>query len=213
MGRERVLKTLSIALGVSLAFCACIPSGASAQKIIHVNTVAPHAASKQVRVRKFGRVVPSKLHSRQHLRTHRILKRKRHGITVFSAFALPDQHLFPPYYEADRPWSQRPDMASRIKGGKTVEGGSRYASHIKGGKTVEGGSRYASHIEGGKTVEGGSRYASHIKGGKTVEQGSPWRSTMSNWRFSGYEAPMRPKGIPYYRAQPRARSPWAGRRY
>ena len=164
-------------------------------------------------MRKFGHVGPYKLAAHRHARGRFILRRKRHGITIFSAFALPDQHLFPPYYEAERPWAQRPDMASRIEGGKTVEGGSRYASHIEGGRTVEGGSRYASHIEGGKTVEGGSRFASHIAGGKTVEQGSPWRSTMANWRFTGYEAPMRPRGIPYYRAQPRARSPWSGKRY
>ena len=132
-------------------------------------------------MRKFGHVGPYKLAAHRHARGRFILRRKRHGITIFSAFALPDQHLFPPYYEAERPWAQRPDMASRI--------------------------------EGGKTVEGGSRFASHIAGGKTVEQGSPWRSTMANWRFTGYEAPMRPRGIPYYRAQPRARSPWSGKRY
>lgn len=146
---------------------------------------------------------------KRHARNKRFaLKRNR-----FAGFALPDQTLFPPYYEARRPWVQRPDMASRIEGGKTVEQGSPWRSHIEGGKTVEQGSVYASRMTGGKTVEGGSRWASHIKAGKTVEQGSRWASTMPNWRFSGYAAPMRPRGIPYYRAARSARSPWSSRLY
>jgi hypothetical protein len=82
---------------------------------------------------------------------------------------------------------------------------------MRGGKTVRQGSIWRSHIKGGRTVEGGSRWASQIVAGRTVEGGSKWRSTMSNWSFSGYAAPMRPKGIPYYRARRSARSPWASR--
>jgi len=129
----------------------------------------------------------------------------------FSAFTLPDQTLFPPYYAWPQPYARGPDMTGRIKGGKTVLQGSIWRSRIRGGKTVRQGSIWHSHIKGGRTVEGGSRWASHIVAGRTAKGGSKWRSTMSNWRFSGYAAPMRPKGIPYYRARRPARSPWASR--
>ena len=102
-------------------------------------------------------------------------------------------------------------MTSRIKGGKTALQGSNWRSHIEGGKTVEQGAATRSHIPGGRTVESGSRWASRIVAGRTAEGGSKWRSAMPNWRFSGYAAPMRPKGIPYYRSKRRTRSPWASR--
>jgi hypothetical protein len=128
-----------------------------------------------------------------------------------AAFALPDQRLFPRYYQASRRWSAGPDMKSRIKGGKTVQQGSPWGSRLKGGKTDRGGSPFRSHIRPGSTVQGGSRWAGHIVPGRTVKQGSRWGSTMRNWRFSGYAAPMRPKGVRYYRAKRRTRSPWASR--
>lgn len=199
------MKGFVFALGVSLISSAFVPCGAMAQKIIHVKTVPAPPIGAKVRVRKFGRVAgPHRAFSGK-------LAKRRFRRVRFDAFALPEQRYFPPFYEASRAWMQRPDMASRIEGGKTVQGGSRYRSHIEGGRTVEGGSRYRSRIEGGRTVEGGSRYRSRIEGGRSVEQGSPWRSTKPNWRFSGYAAPVRPRGIPYYRSSRHVRSPWASR--
>lgn len=119
--------------------------------------------------------------------------------TRFAAFALPDQTLFPPYYRADRAYVQRPDIASRLEGGLTVRQGSPLRSQIKAARTVKEGARRRSTIRGGRTVEQGSRYRSRITAGRTVEKGSRWASTIGNWRFSGYAAPVRPKGIPYYR--------------
>lgn len=197
------MKGIVFALGFGLFLSFVAPDSATAQKIIQIKSSAAKTAIAKVRVRKFGRIVhPGKKYARG--------KVKRFKRVRFSAFALPDQRYFPPYYEANRAWTQRPDMKSRIKGGKTVQQGSRYRSHIEGSKTVEGGSVYASRIKGGRTVEGGSRWASRIKGGRSVEQGSQWRSRMPNWRFSGYASPMRPRGIPYYRAS-RSRSPWRSR--
>lgn len=203
------MKGLIVALGISVISFAFVPYGAKAQKIIHMKSgKVPGSAARavhSVRLRKFGRIV----------RPHRVIRRKlvkrRFKRLRFAAFALPDQRYYPPYYDSQRPWVQRPDLNSRIEGGKTVEGGSRYRSKIKGGKSVEGGSRYGSRIKGGKTVEGGSRWASRIKGGRSIEQGSRLRSRIPNWRFSGYAAPFRPKGIPYYSSSRRVRSPWASR--
>lgn len=197
------MKGIVFVLGFGLFLSIVAPGSATAQKIIQIKPGAGKTATVKVRVRKFGRIV--RLGNKHARGKTRRFKRVR-----FSAFALPDQRYFPPYYEAKRGWVERPDMKSRIKGGKTVRQGSRYRSHVRAGKTVEGGSVYASHIKGGRTVQGGSRWASKIKGGRSVEQGSQWRSTVPNWRFSGYASPMRPRGIPYYRAS-RKRSPWRSR--
>lgn len=151
------------------------------------------------RVIKFGKVAKTR-------GIRRVIHKKG-----FVGFSLPQQTYFPPYYKAPRGWARGPDLKSRIEGGKTVRQGSPFASRIEGGKTVVQGSPYASRIQGGKTVERGSRYASRIKPGLTVEGGSPWASKMPNWKFSGYAAPMRPRGIPYYKANRRKRAPWASR--
>ncbi len=192
-------------LGLLLAVSSISSSPAWAQKIIHIKHGAAGVIINPVRVLKFGRITRGRfLHKRRVSET---------GIphVRFSAFSLPDQTLFPPYYAWPRPYAEGPDMTSRIMGGKTVLQGSIWRSRIRGGKTVRQGSIWRSHIRGGRTVEGGSRWSSHIVAGRTVEGGSKWRSTMSNWRFSGYAAPMRPRGIPYYRARRPARSPWASR--
>jgi hypothetical protein len=204
-----------------LAVSSFSPSQAWAQKIIHIKHGAVSVIVNPVRVHKFGRVTRGRfLHkgrfSKRHVRhvslLHKRVFSKKHIRHVrFSAFALPDQTLFPPYYAWPQPYARGPDMTSRIKGGKTVLQGSIWRSRMRGGKTVRQGSIWRSHIKGGRTVEGGSRWASQIVAGRTVEGGSKWRSTMSNWSFSGYAAPMRPKGIPYYRARRSARSPWASR--
>ena len=192
-------------LGLLLAVSSFSPSPAWAQKIIHVKHGAAGVIVNPVRVHKFGRVTRGRF-------SHKSRFSKRHVRHVrFSAFALPDQTLFPPYYAWPQPYARGPDMTSRINGGKTVLQGSIWRSRIKGGKTVRQGSIWRSHIKGGRTVKGGSHWAGHIVPGRTVEGGSKWRSSMSNWRFSGYAAPMRPKGIPYYRARRPARSPWASR--
>ncbi len=208
-------------LGLLLAVSSFSPSQAWAQKIIHIKHGAVSVIVNPVRVHKFGRVTRGRfLHkgrfSKRHVRHVSLLHKrafsKKHIRHVrFSAFALPDQTLFPPYYAWPQPYARGPDMTSRIKGGKTVLQGSIWRSRMRGGKTVRQGSIWRSHIKGGRTVEGGSRWASQIVAGRTVEGGSKWRSTMSNWRFSGYAAPMRPKGIPYYRARRPVRSPWASR--
>ncbi len=208
-------------LGLLLAVSSFSPSQAWAQKIIHIKHGAVSVIVNPVRVHKFGRVTRGRfLHkgrfSKRHVRhvslLHKRVFSKKHIRHVrFSAFALPDQTLFPPYYAWPQPYARGPDMTSRIKGGKTVLQGSIWRSRMRGGKTVRQGSIWRSHIKGGRTVEGGSRWASQIVAGRTVEGGSKWRSTMSNWSFSGYAAPMRPKGIPYYRARRSARSPWASR--
>ena len=195
------MKITSIAVGLCLTLLA--PAPAFSQKII-VITGASADAVTSIRVRKFGRVTHGRIIRRKTLRKSG-LPRVR-----FSVFALPDQTLFPPYYHSPQPYAKGPDMTSRIKGGLTSRQGSPWRGRFKGGKTVEQGASTRSHFKGGRTVEGGSRWASHIVAGRTVEQGSPWASTMPNWRFSGYAAPMRPKGIPYYRVR-RARPPWASR--
>lgn len=205
MCQECALKGLCIALGFGLIFTGLMPSPAAAQKIIRIESGIAKVIVNRTHVRKVGRVVRSRRF------THVRLGKRGHGRFRFSAFALPDQTLFPPYYDADRQFAERPDMRGRIAGGRTVRQGSRWRSSINGGETVEAGSRYRSHIKGGRTVQGGSRWASRIPAGRSVEQGSPWRSTMPNWRFSGYAAPMRPKGIPYYRSSRAVRSPWASR--
>ena len=192
-------------LGLLLAASSFSPSPAWAQKIIHIKSVTAGVFITPVRVYKFGHVARGKSRHKRRFRNAGI----RH--VRFSAFSLPDQTLFPPYYAWPQPYAQGPDMTSRIRGGKTVEQGSRWRSRIEDGKTVEQGSRWRSHITGGRTVEGGSRWASRIVAGHTVEGGSQWRSTMRNWRFSGYAAPMRPMGISYYRARRHTRSPWASR--
>ena len=198
------MKITSIAFGLGLALALLAPVPAFSQKIIVITGASADAVPAPVRVRKFGRVT--------HGRFIRGKSVRKAGLprVRFSAFALPDQTLFPPYYSSPQPYAKGPDMTSRIKGGLTSRQGSPWRGHIKGGKTVEQGASSRSHIEGGRTVEGGSRWASNIVAGRTVERGSPWASTMPNWRFSGYAAPMRPKGIPYYRAR-RTRSPWASR--
>lgn len=190
------MRSYSIAFGLGLLMAMSIssPSPAWAQKIIHIKGGGVTITAKSVRVHKFGRV------SRGHF------KRRR-----FTGFSLPDQTLYPPYYAWPQPYAQGPDMTSRIEGGRTVEQGSKWRSRIQGGKTVEQGAVTRSHIRGGRTVEGGSRWASHIVPGRSVEGGSNWGSTVPNWRFSGYAAPMRPKGISYYRAKRRTLSPWASR--
>ena len=157
------------------------------------------------RVIKFGKVANERGIRRV------IPKKGRFGKKGFVGFSLPQQTYFPPYYKAPHGWARGPDLESRIEGGKTVRQGSPFASRIEGGKTVVQGSPYASRIRGGKTVERGSRYASRIKPGLTVEGGSPWASKIPNWKFSGYAAPMRPRGIPYYKANRRKRAPWASR--
>lgn len=134
-------------------------------------------------------------------------------LSRFAAFALPDQTYFPPYYRAYRAYGRGPDMTSRLEGGRTVRQGSSWRGEIKAARTVEQGARRRGTIRGGRTVEQGSPYRSRIAAGRTVEKGSPWASTMRNWRFSGYAAPVRPKGIPYYRSRRQSRSPWASRLY
>jgi hypothetical protein len=201
------LKVLCNAFGLGLLMAVSLfsPSQAWAQKIIHISSGNAVVVISNSRSRRFARV------------HHRRFKHKRHfrkaGLPHLhlSTFSFPDQTLFPPYYASPQPWARGPDMASRIGGGRTVEQGSIWGSHIEGGKTVEQGSIWRGHISGGRTVEGGSRFASHIIAGPTVEGGSRWGSTMPNWRFTGYAAPMRPRGIPYYRASRHARSPWASR--
>ncbi len=180
----------------------------------HVNLFHKRGFSKRrgPQVSLFQKGGSSKRHNPHARLLHKRDFSRRHIRHVrFSAFTLPDQTLFPPYYAWPQPYARGPDMTGRIKGGKTVLQGSIWRSRIRGGKTVRQGSIWRSHIKGGRTVEGGSRWASHIVAGRTAKGGSKWRSTMSNWRFSGYAAPMRPKGIPYYRARRPARSPWASR--
>ena len=193
---------LSFPLALAMTLLALVP--AFSQKIIVIKGGSANVIAKPVRVIKFGRVTRGRF-IRGKSSTKSGLRRLR-----FSAFAFPDQTLFPPYYRFPRPYAKGPDMRSRIKGGATSRQGSKWRSHIRGGKTVRQGSSWGSHIKGGPTVEGGSRWASHIVAGRTVEGGSPYASTRPNWRFSGYAAPMRPKGISYFRAR-RKRSPWASR--
>jgi hypothetical protein len=201
------LRIFSIAFGFGLllAMSSFAHSPAWAHKIIHIKTGVANVTVKSVRIHKFSRV--------HHRRFRHKRRFRRYGLPYLhlSTFAFPDQTLFPPYYSWPQPYGQGPDMASRLKGGRTVEQGSIWRSHIEGGKTVEQGAVTRSHIAGGRTVEGGSRWSSHIIAGRTVEGGSHWGSTMPNWRFTGYAAPMRPRGIPYYRAKRRSRSPWASR--
>jgi len=196
------LKFTSIAFWLCLTLLA--PAPAFSQKIIVVKGASANAIPTSMRVRKFGLVTRGRI-----IRTKSLRKTGLPRV-LFSVFALPDQTLFPPYYRSPQPYAKGPDMTSRIKGGTTGRQGSPWRGHIKGGKTVEQGASTSSHLKGGRTVEGGSRWASRLVAGRTVEQGSPWASAMPNWRFSGYAAPMRPKGIPYYRVR-RARSPWASR--
>lgn len=159
-----------------------------------------------IRIFRFGQSKKTGTRDRKN-RTHEL------PLSRFAAFALPDQTYFPPYYRAYRPYRRGPDMMSRLEGGRTVRQGSPWRGEIKAGRTVEQGARRRGTIQGGRTVEQGSPYRSRIAAGRTVEKGSPWASTMRNWRFSGYAAPVRPKGIPYYRSKRRGRSPWAGRLY
>lgn len=181
------------------------PSPAWAQKIIHIKSGGLTVILKSVQVRKYGRVSRGRFKRKSSFRKAGFKHRR------FLGFSYPEQTLYPPYYAWPQPYGQGPDMASRIEGGRTVEQGSKLRSRIQGGKTVEQGAVTRSHIRGGRTVEGGSRWASHIAPGRTVERGSKWSSTMPNWRFSGYAAPMRPRGIPYYHVKRRTRSPWASR--
>jgi len=181
------------------------PSPARAQKIIHITGSSADVIVTPVRVRKFGRV------TRGRRIRGKTLKKTGLARMHFSAFELPDQTLFPPYYRSYQPYAQGPDMTSRLEGGKTARQASPWRGRIEGGKTVEQGAATRSRLKGGRTVKGGSRWASRIKAGSTVERGSPFASTIPNWRFSGYAAPMRPKGIAYYRAKRRKRSPWASR--
>lgn len=194
------MKKFGIACVVTLGFgCLLIaPEQAVAQKIIHVKHEGPAVSPEHVRVRKHGRLL------------RRGQKKFKPLGKTARLFTLPEQRYFPPYYEHPRLWAHRPDTASRLRGGLTVRQGSPWRSRIVAGRTVQGGSRYASRIRSGRTVQGGSRWASRIPAGKSVDQGSRWASRMSNWRFSGYAAPMRPKGIPYFRAQRRL---WASRLY
>jgi hypothetical protein len=210
------LKGLCIALATSFGLAGVLlaPVPAEAQKIIHIKprpfSVAAPAdgtVARKMRVRKFGRLAAAHRGVR--------LKRNLFGLpkTRFTGFSLPEQTLFPPYYAAPRPFARGPDMKSRLKGGKTVRQGSPLRGRIPAGKAVRQGSPLGSRIKGGRTVKGGSRWSSRINPGRTVEQGSQWKSAMPNWRFSGTVAPMRPRGIPYFRAKRRARSPWASRIY
>jgi hypothetical protein len=64
----------------------------------------------------------------------------------FLRIARPYNTLFQPYYRFPRPYANGPDLTSRIRGGRTVEGGSRWASRIAAGRTVERGSPFASKI-------------------------------------------------------------------
>lgn len=202
---------LSLGLGVLLAVSSFAPSSAWAQKIIHIKGAPAAVFATPVRVHKFGRVSRGRL-ARENFRKHRKHRRRRRLPRVHTvSFGLPEQTLFPPYYRHPQPWANGPDMRSRIVAGKTLRQGSLWRSHIKGGKTVEQGAYTRSRIKGGRTIERGSRWASTIVAGRTVEQGSRWASTMPNWRFSGYAAPMRPRGIVYYRTIRRSRSPWASR--
>jgi len=204
------LKVISIAFGFVLSFSLApamtllAPAPAFSQKIVVIKGGSADVIAKPVRVVKFGRVTRGRF-----IRGKSFKKAGLPGVR-FSAFAFPDQTLFPPYYRFPQPYAKGPDMRSRIKGGATSRQGSKWRSHIRGGKTVEQGATTRGHIKGGRTVEGGSRWASHIVAGRTVEGGSPFASTMPNWRFSGYAEPMRPKGITYFRAR-RTRSPWASR--
>lgn len=184
--------TIAFGFGLTLGMTLLAPAPAFSQKIIVIKEGSAVVIVAPVRVVKFGRVTRGLPH------------------VGFSSLALPDQTLFPPYYRFPQPYAKGPGMTSRIKGGPTSLQGSNWRSRLKGGKTVQQGASTRSHIRGGRTAEGGSRWASHIAAGRTAERGSPFASTMPNWRFSGYAAPMRPKGIPYYRAR-RTRSPWASR--
>lgn len=121
---------------------------------------------------------------------------------AFAGFAVPDQHLYPPYYRSYRPAPKENLARSHIKGGETVRQGSIWRGGIRGGRTVEQGSRYRSHLAGAPTVRKGSLWGGHLAGGLTVGQGSRWANTRPNWRFSGYAAPVRPKGLAYFRAKP-----------
>lgn len=121
---------------------------------------------------------------------------------AFAGFAVPDQHLYPPYYRSYRPAPKESLARSRITGGKTVRQGSIWRGTIHGGPTVEQGSRYRSHLAGAPTVRKGSVWGGRMTGGFTVRQGSRWASPRPNWRFSGYAAPVRPKGLAYFRAKP-----------
>lgn len=197
------MKVISIAFGFGLslflALALLAPVPAFSQKMI-----VTKKGSSDVRVVKHGHLTRGRI--------NRVKSIRRPGLVGVrhTTLALPKQTLFPPYYRFPQPYAQGPDMTGRIVGGPTVHRGSPWASHLKGGKTVRQGSSWGSHIKGGLTVEGGSRWASHIVAGRTVEGGSKYASTRPNWRFSGYAAPMRPKGISYFRAR-RKRSPWASR--
>ena len=201
------MKITSIAFGLGLLLAVSLfgPSPARAQKIIHITGTSAKVTLTPVRVRKFRRVI--------HARRIRGKSLKKTGLAHirFFSFGLPEQTLFPPFYRSPQPYAQGPDMTSRLVGGKTAKRGSLWRGRIEGGKTVERGAPRRSRLKGGRTVKGGSRWASRIVAGSTVERGSPFASTMPNWRFSGYAAPMRPKGIAYYRAKRRKRSPWASR--
>ena len=95
------MKITSIALGLCLILLA--PAPVFSQKIIVIKQTSGNVAPAPVRVRKFGRV---------------------------SAFALPDQTLFPPYYSSPQPYAKGPDMTSRINGGLTSRQGSPWRGHI-----------------------------------------------------------------------------------
>ena len=152
----------------------------------------PATGSGKIHVTRYGLRGKSKTHHHH-----------RHGVRViyprFTAFGLPEQTLYPPYYRASQPWTRRPDLKDRLGRSYTARQGSPLRGHIKAGRTVEQGAVTRSHIKGGRTDRQGSPLRSRLVAGRTVQKGSPWSSTMRNWTFRGYQAPMRPKGISYYR--------------
>lgn len=222
----RIVLVAGFALGALFVF----PTVGSAQKIISVKTCDRYGAGVQSRGCPYGLRGNVRRKANQTPKAHRAFRahkkgqphgwrtivyglQRRHNPSPkshrhrkarfknFKAFAFPEQHLFPPYYESKRPAPRQNLAASYIKAGLTVRQGSQWRGSIKGGLTVEQGSPKRSVFKGGRTIERGSIWAGHIGGGKTVQQGSPWASTRRNWRFSGYEAPVRPKGLKYYRAK------------
>ncbi len=218
------------AAGLAFGGLFVFPTVGSAQKIISVNTCYKYGAGierrgclhgQRGRVRRKADRTPKarravKAHIRgnhngvqtiaygRHRRYGPRLKSHRYKVRHFKnfkAFAFPEQHLFPPYYESKRPAPRQNLAASRIKAGLTVRQGSLWRGSINAGLTVEQGSPKRSVFKGGRTIERGSVWAGHIREGKTVQQGSPWANPRRNWRFSGFEAPVRPKGLNYYRAR------------
>lgn len=226
MTGQNIVLVAGFALGSLIVF----PAVGSAQKIISVKTCDRYGGGVQSRGCAYGLRGNARRKANRAPKAHHAfkahIKRHSHGMRTiaygrqrqygprpkfhhhrkarfknFKAFAFPEQQLFPPYYESKRPAPRQNLAASHIKAGLTVRQGSPWRGSIKGGLTVELGSPKRSIFKGGRTIERGSIWAGHIRGGRTVQQGSPWASTRRNWRFSGYEAPVRPKGLKYYRAK------------